>query len=131
MARNRKRTYKLDELRALAIEAQGQLAGMEVEAGGEVFLIPHPLMIEDEAQARLDRFQACEDLDRDENGRLLDPPKINGELAPPASTRLAQALMGEEVHARFVAAGGHSHDINLAWQYMVVEYGKAEADDPK
>ena len=126
-----KRRFSPEALRETAIEAQGQLAGVELEAGDEVFLIPHPLMLDDDAQERLERFQASADLDRDENGELVVPFKINGELAEPATTRMAKAVMGEESHARFVAAGGHSNDVQLAWNYMVVEYQRAEADDPK
>jgi len=127
---DRKRSFKPEELRRMAIEAQGQLAGIEVVAGSESFLIPHPLMIDDAAQARIEQFQNGVGLDRDEDGKIVEPNKINGELAEPATTRLAKALLGED-HERFIAAGGHSNDIQLAWNYMVFEHQSAEADDPK
>ena len=59
---------------------------------GEIFLVPHPLAMTEEQNA------AVED--------------AKGNVA------IAKALLGEAGHTRFVAAGGQSGDVLLAWRQL-------------
>lgn len=136
----RRRRMKTTELREQAIEAMNQTPYIDIETDdGSVFRVWHPLLVDDEAQTRIESFNAGEDLDRDEDGNLTN--KIGGKLAPPATIRSARAILGPEVHAAFVKAGGHSNDVQLAWNEMVRQHKEGdtilgdletiEAEDPK
>ncbi|AOT23907.1 tail assembly chaperone [Mycobacterium phage Maxxinista] len=144
----RDRRVKLAEFRVQAIESEGALSSLEIEAdNGEVFVIPHPLMLNDEEQERIEKHNRGDGLDReqlfDENGepmkdlagnpmtRIVEPHKINGVECPPAVVRSAIAIMGEETYARFKAAGGHANDVQLAWNYLVATIKEREEEDPK
>ena len=118
----RRRQMKVTELREQAIEALDQTPYMDLEAGGEVFRVWHPLLVDDDAQVRIDRFNASEDLDKDESGEVVWPARINGKLAEPAAVRSARAILGPQLHKAFVKAGGHSHDVQIAWTEMVRDY---------
>lgn len=128
-----RRKLALAEFRDQVIEAQSQLSSLFLEMpNGEEYEIPHPMLINDDAQVRLERVQGFQDLDRDKKtGEVLDPPKVNGKLADPYSIRLARALLGDEEHAKFIAAGGHSNDVTLAWQMLVQEQTDNLEADPK
>jgi hypothetical protein len=127
-----RRKISLQAFREQAIEAQSQLASIYLEMpNGEEFEIPHPMLISDDAQQRLEIVQLGEDLDKDKDGDFIDPPTINGKRAEPMSIRTARALLGADEHARFVAAGGHSNDVTLAWQMVVKEQKELNARDPK
>lgn len=138
----RRRRMKASELRAQAIEALNQDPYLDIETdNGEVFRIWHPLLQDDAAQVRIDAFNNAADLDKDEEGNIIFPHKVNGEPAEPAAIRSARAILGPEMHAAFVAAGGHSNDVQLAWQEMVRQHEESgdvlgdpqaiEAEDPK
>lgn len=127
-----RRKLALDEFRQQVIEAQSQLSSLVLVAeGGEEFEVPHPMLISDEAQTRLEIVQTGEDLDKDGDGEFVVPSKIGGKLAAPLTIRTAKALLGDEEHKRFIAAGGHSNDITLAWQLLVKEQNELASDDPK
>lgn len=127
-----RRKLALHDFREQVIEQQSQLASIWLVADGdEEFEIPHPMLVSDEAQKRLERVQNLEDLDRDENGVIKHPPQIDGKPAEPLTIRTARALLGDEDHKRFVAAGGHSNDITLAWQMLVREQNEIAEADPK
>lgn len=127
-----RRELALSDFREQVIEAQGQLSSLVLVAdGGEKFEIPHPMMLSDDAQKRVETVQAYRDLDRDENDEIKVPLKIDGELADPLVIRFARALLGEEEHARFIAAGGHSHDVELAWLKLSGEQKELMEADPK
>jgi hypothetical protein len=135
---NRKRSMKLTELREQAIEALDQAPYIDVEVDtGEVFRVWHPLLVDDESQARIDRFNAGEDLDKDDDGNATYPARIKGKLAEPAAVRSSRAILGPAIHKAFVQAGGHSNDVQLAWNEMVREHREANdllsavGDDPK
>uniref|UniRef100_A0AAU8GPG3 Tail assembly chaperone n=1 Tax=Mycobacterium Phage BigBubba TaxID=3158890 RepID=A0AAU8GPG3_9CAUD len=144
----RDRRVKLAEFRVQAIESEGALSSLEIEAdNGEVFVIPHPLMLNDEEQERIEKHNRGDGLDReqlfDEDGepmkdlagnpmtRIVEPHKINGVECPPTVVRSAIAIMGEEAYARFKAAGGHANDVQLAWNYLVATTKEREEEDPK
>lgn len=140
----RRRAMKTSELREQAIEALGQTPYIDLEADKDetvVVRIWHPLLVDDETQVRLERFHANEDLDKDSDGKVKFPVRINGDLAEPGNIRSARAILGAEEHKRFVDAGGHSNDVQLAWNEMVRQHEKAddilgnsediEAEDPK
>lgn len=130
----RRRRMKTDELREQAIEAMHQTPYIDVEADDEqVFRVWHPLLQDDQAQIRVDRVNAGEDLDKDEQGNVKVPNRVNGELAEPFNIRTARAIMGPEDHSRFIEAGGRSNDIQLAWNEMVRDYEEMldEDADPK
>lgn len=133
---------KTSELREQAIEALNQTPYIDVETEDEqVFRVWHPLLVDDAAQGRIDRFNANEELDKDEYGTALYPHKINGKLADSSSIRSARAILGPDVHKQFIKAGGHSNDVQLAWNEMVRqqdeeetilgEFKNIEDDDPK
>lgn len=154
MAANRaekraQKKWKVEEFRQQAIEAMGQTASilLEVPGSDEVFEVPHPLAMDDEMQARVEAFQRGDGLDRetivdaegepikDVNGepltRVKEPHQINGEILEPLSIRSARVILGEEVHKRFIEAGGRSNDVSLAWQYMVDQTKDRQESDPK
>ena len=126
-----RRVLALDEFRKQVIEAQSQLSSIWLETEDGEFEIPHPMLISDEAQKRLEVVQSLEDLDKDDDGNPVYPAKIDGKLAEPLTIRTARALLGDEDHARFIAAGGHSNDITLAWQMLVKEQNELATADPK
>lgn len=95
MTKPNKRRLKLSEMRDQAMEALGMEPGLELELpNGEVLLVPNPMLVSDEVQARL----SDEDV---------------------VST--AKAVLGEEDHARLLAGGGSSNDVMLAWKLMSEE----------
>lgn len=92
---NRKR-FKLAELRQQGVEALGSEPGVEIELDdGSTVTVPHPMLIDEPSQAAID--------------------DAAGAIAT------AKAILGDEEHARFVAGGGHSNDIILAWRLMTKE----------
>ena len=127
------RRIKTEELRAQAIEALGQTAYLEIETpDGQVFEVPHPLLVDDPTQARYEALQAGADLDKDEDGNIIVPNKIKGKQPEPFVVRQARAILGDAEHKKFILAGGNSNDISLAWNEMVREQQEIrEDDDPK
>jgi hypothetical protein len=129
---NERRRLALGDFRQQVIEAQSQLSSLILVAeNGEEFEIPHPMLISDDAQKRLETVQTGEDLDKDEDGLVIRPNKTKGKLAEPLTIRTAKALLGEAEHKRFIAAGGHSNDVTLAWQMLVEEQTDRQEADPK
>lgn len=127
----RTRKYKLGEFRKQAIEATGQLSSIELEGdNAETFEVPHPLLVDDETQKRIELFQSGDELDKDEDGRIKEPHRIGDKLADPAVIRSARAILGDEEYARFTAAGGHANDITLAWQELVRNTKDRIEEDP-
>lgn len=128
-----RRKMGLEAFREQALEAQGLIASIELDMpdGGESFVIPHPLTVDDETQARLEAVQTGKDLDKDEDGTFKYPLSIDGVEAEPLPIRTAKALLGDEKHAEFLRRGGHSNDVNLAWNWMAEEQKKALESDPK
>lgn len=119
MAVNRKikRELSLDEFEEQALDALGQAPGLKITLrNGEVVVIPHPLLLDDDRQDAVEFVQRRDDEDRDENGNPSG--LIDGKRAPAFSKRLAMAILGEEDHARFLAGGGSSNKVALAWQYL-------------
>jgi hypothetical protein len=147
--RRAQKKWKVEDFREQAIEAMGQTASITFELPGtdEVFEVPHPLAMDDEMQARVEAFQRGDGLDRetilDEDGKpILDsagnpvtvvkePHQVDGVILEPVSIRSAKVILGEDVHARFIEAGGRSNDVSLAWQYMVDQTKERQETDPK
>lgn len=124
----RRRAMKTSELREQAIEALDQTPYIDIETdAGEVFRVWHPLLVDDDAQVRIDSFNSGEDLDKDEKGDFKVPNTIKGKHPEPANIRSARAILGPVVHKAFVKAGGHSNDVQLAWNEMVRQH--EEVDD--
>lgn len=127
-----RRKLALADFRAQALEQESQMSSLFLEMpNGEEFEIPHPMLVPDDAQIRLEKVQNLYDLDRDEDGEFKNPPTIKGKPADPYAIRVARALLGDDVHKKFVAAGGHSNDITLAWQMLVKEHKERAEHDPK
>jgi hypothetical protein len=94
MSKPNGKRLKLTEMRRQAADALGTEPCMELELdNGEVVAVPHPLFMADEAQE-----------------------KVNA--AGSDTVAMAKAILGDEEHSRFIAAGGHSNDIMLAWRLM-------------
>jgi len=147
--RRAQKKWKVEDFREQAIEAMGQTASIVLEVPGsdETFEVPHPLAMDDEMQARVEAFQRGDGLDREpvndrEGNPLLDasgepvtaikePHQIKGKILEPLSVRSARVILGDEIHARFIAAGGRSNDVSLAWQYMVDQTKDRRESDPK
>ena len=129
---NERRRLAIHDFRQQVIEAQSQMSSLILVAdNGEEFEISHPMLVSDEAQKRLEVVQTGEDLDKDEDGLVIRPNKIKGKLAEPLTIRTAKALLGDAEHKRFIAAGGHSNDVTLAWQMLVEEHTDRQEADPK
>lgn len=130
----RKRRMKTSELREQAVEAMNQTPYIDVETdNGDTFRVWHPLLVDDTAQTAIELVQSGRDLDRDDKEVIIYPPKVKGKPADPDVIRLARAVLGDVNHKKFVAAGGHSQDVNLAWNEMMREYEeiKEGEEDPK
>lgn len=93
------KTFSLDELRASAAEALGAEPGYLIKMpGGEPPVhIPHPLFVDE------DRQEAIEEIQADDKSNNI---------------ALAKAVLGDIEHKRYIAAGGRSNDIALAWAKM-------------
>lgn len=129
---NERRKLALADFREQVIESNSQLSSLFLEMpNGEEFEIPHPMILSDEVQTRLERVQSGLDLDRDEKGEIKVPATVNGKSADPYTIRVARALLGADVHKKFIAAGGHSNDVTLAWQMLVKEHKEHSENDPK
>ena len=90
---------KLEVMRAQALESMGMEPGMDVEMpDGQIFHIPSPLLVDDDRQTAMN---------------------VLGDKQDSIST--ARAILGEEKHLEFIAAGGHSNDVSLAWAAMTEE----------
>lgn len=119
MAVNRKikREMSLDEFEEQALDSLGQSPGLRLTLrNDDVVVIPHPLLLDDDRQAEVERVQQHLDEDVDEEGRPNG--QIGGKPAAAFTIRLAKAILGEEEHARFLAGGGTSNKVSLAWQYL-------------
>ncbi|HEY2064477.1 MAG TPA: hypothetical protein VGG84_00850 [Gemmatimonadaceae bacterium] len=143
----RRPKLKLEQMREQALDARDMQDGVELDlvagkheeidletgevvvtevADGETVVVPHPLMLSDERQEALDLFNRDEDLDQEEytddagnkSTRAKRPYTIGGQPAPPGAWRLARAIQGAEDHRRLLAGGGHSNDVQLAWQLI-------------
>lgn len=147
-ARRAQRKWKVEEFREQAFEAKSTLSHIELETeNGDVFVVPNPAALDDVTQARVEEFQRGDGLDKDvvldENGeqlkgvtgepvtRIKEPHQIGGDILEPVSVRSARAILGDEVHAKFIAAGGRSSDVTLAWEYMLNQVKERSDNDPK
>jgi len=129
---NKRRKLALADFRDQVIEQNSQLSSLFLEMpNGEEYEIPHPMLVSDDAQTRLEKVQGGYDLDRDEKGDIKDPPTIRNKPADPYTIRVARALLGDDAHKKFIAAGGHSNDVTLAWQMLVKEHKERAEADPK
>src|SRR6478609_9711101 len=96
---NERRKLALADFREQVIEQASQLSSLYLEMpNGEEYEIPHPMLVSDEAQTRLEKVQSWRDVDRDEDGEIKDPVTIKGKPADPYTIRVARALLGEEMH---------------------------------
>lgn len=147
-AESKQRKWKVDEFRAQAFEAKSTLGHIELELdNGTTLVIPNPLALDDVTQARVEKFQRGDDLDRDklvdDDGkpllsvtgeqitRIKEPHQVDGVILDPVSIRSARAILGDEAHDEFIANGGRSSDVTLAWEYMVNQVKDRQDEDPK
>lgn len=94
MTKPNAKRLKLTEMRNQATEALGVEPGMELELdNGEIVNVPHPLFLSDEAQTKVNK-------------------------AGTDTVAMAKAILGDEEHAKFIAHGGHSNDVMLAWRLL-------------
>src|SRR6185437_8918934 len=98
---NERRKMALHDFRDQVIEQNSQMASLFLEMpNGEEYEIPHPMLVSDDAQTRLEKVQGGLDLDRDEAGEIKDPPTIKNKPAEPYTIRVARALLGDEAHKK-------------------------------
>lgn len=127
-----RRKLALADFREQVIESQSQLSSLFLTMpNGDEYEIPHPMLVSDEAQKRLEEVQSGRDFDADAKGNVKEPLRIGGKPPEPLVIRTARALLGDDEHAKFIAAGGHSNDVTLAWQMLVREQAEIAESDPK
>lgn len=113
------RRIKIHDYCGQQLEALGLPAVMQFELdNGDILDFEHPWLWDDAKQAAYDKVRSGGDLDRDENGEIVDPPRVGGKPAEPQSVRLARAILGPAVHKKFIAGGGKSNQIILAVEMM-------------
>lgn len=140
--------------REQAAEYHGFAASVDILIGDEVFEIPNPSLLDDDQQERFNDLNAeveqiCDredDLEIPERttgdgtvipGRTLrgdvkQPYTVKGDpLKPAYNARLAVVLFGEAGYAKFVAGGGRSNQIALAWGQMNREFEARQKTDHK
>ncbi len=124
---------KIREYGEQQLEALNLAPRIEFELdGGSIIELAHPWLWGDDVQAAYDAVRSGADLDRDDKGEIVAPPRINGKLAEPQSVRVARAVLGKDAHKRFVAGGGKSNQIVLAIELMKRPAAEVEAEaDPK
>lgn len=121
-----------------ALSSLGQAPGYTLILDDESELhIPHPLLVADDRLNEIDAVQSNNDLDHQDivdpdTGETISvpvvPATIDGKPADAHSVRLARAVLGAAEHKRFLAHGGKSAHIALAWQSLQAE---AESASPK
>ncbi len=90
---------KIEAMRAQAVESMGMEPGMDVEMpDGQIFHLPSPMLVEEDRQVALNALGDKQD-----------------------SISTAKAILGEDEHLKFLAAGGRSNDVSLAWAAMTAE----------
>lgn len=127
-----RRKLKKSAFREQAAEKLGLDLSYEIEYdNGTTIVVESPLFASDDTTKKMDDIQNNRDLDRDENGEIVSPPTIGGLPAEPQPVRLARAIIGDEQHARLVAApDGSSSDVMLAYRLLAQERPAVD-DDPK
>lgn len=100
----------------------GFTARHDIEVDGETYTIPNPAMLDDDQDERWQELQLIiEKCERDDDGELLTPYRIDGEpLTPTYNSRLATVLWGDRAKA-YVAGGGQSSLVALVWARMARE----------
>lgn len=90
---SKRRVLRIDELREQGTEALGGTTAIEIPIdGGDPVTIAHPLLYSDEQQEAIE--------------------------AADGTITLAKIILGDEEHTRFLAAGGHSNDIAMAYRML-------------
>jgi hypothetical protein len=144
------RLYPLKPQDAIEQTAQylGFMAGMPIDIGdAQPWILPNPSLLGDEQEDRynqelVDQELEAEQYDRypdvlDDDGEVVtrgavkQPPRINGVIVENRDVRIAKALMGADVYAKFKAAGGRASQITLHWQHMGKFMRDRAAKDPK
>jgi hypothetical protein len=138
------RPTRPEEAREQAAECLGFIRGRTFDLGdGQTWELPNPSLLDDEQQPRyneylfeiqnLDRYP--DDKDDDGNvirrGDIMDPPQKDGELLEPNDIRLAKALMGDDIYAKFIKAGGRSSQLRVHWSEMNRRMMNRLRDDSK
>lgn len=138
------RPLKPREAREQAADYLGFMNGIVFDLGnGETWELPNPSLLDDDQRPRYDAFLLeQEGLDRhpdkvDSDGNVLEegavmvPQRKAGVLVEHEDIRLAKALMGSKMYAKFKAGDGRSSQLAVHWWQM----NKAMADrvktDPK
>jgi hypothetical protein len=131
-----------------AAEFLGFMSGIQFDIGdGKTWTLPNPSLLEDEQadrynqvlvdlQAEAERLDRAPDILNDDGsfkskGAILTPERIDGVIVPNQDVRIAKALMGEDVFAKFKAAGGRASQITIHWQQMGKFMRDRERRDPK
>ncbi|MEG8178134.1 hypothetical protein [Nocardia terpenica] len=134
------RRLSIKDFEEQALAALGQPPGYTLvldDDAGEIH-IPHPLLVADERLAEIEAVQTGSDLDRDtvtdpdtgaQHSIPATPAAIGGVAAEPTQVRLARAVLGRADHETFLAHGGKSAHVALAWEAMAAEV-KAAAPKP-
>lgn len=143
-----RRSCSLEEFTEQATEALDSVPGMALTLkNDDVVTIPHPMLLDDARQEAVDEVNNRRDLlpkpkkSVDVDGEQVEiddpdaPDMVAGEdgtpvKAPSFNVRFAKALLGEDAHRRFLAGGGTSNMVLLAFQHLSRGM-EGMADDPK
>lgn len=88
-----RRKLRLEELREQGFEALGADPSLDIDLeDGTVVTVDHPMLTDDATQAKIDKAEGA--------------------------VETAKAILGEVEHKRFLAAGGRSNDVVLAWALL-------------
>ncbi len=151
---------QLDALAAAteqADEFDGLLRPLKITVGDRVFEVPHPNMLDDDAQELFESLQweanQCDrwpDVEVPENiirlkdgttttigahtarGDFIQPYQKDGvRMTPGYNIRLAQILLGDKQYKIFKAAGGRSNQVAIELSRRARELRERQSSDPK
>jgi hypothetical protein len=147
----------LADFQEQALEGLGGAGRTLKLKNGDLFTIPHPMLLDDERQVEVELINSGGDLDDMENTELrielaelvtdeilaakiwlaVEPHTrirgvtIDGKRPLPMQIRLARAALGAQEYERFTAGGGSANLFGVVWQQMSREMEKAGPKLPR
>lgn len=129
------------EAAAQAAEYLGVMAGVTFDLDGELWELRNPAFLSVEQRERYKRHQKfMKTLDKEAvphpiiEGKSVEqfvyPYEKDGNLID-EDVLLCQALMGEDIYKKFIAAGGAPGQVQVHWNVMSRQLAKRMAEDSK